>query len=50
MTSDVRRVLMGLGAFVAAFAWADGHISNSNVGVPAFAFGICLVAIALIRD
>ena len=50
MSSQARRLWAGLGAFVAAFAWADGHINNENVGVPAFAVGIALVAVAAVRD
>ena len=50
MSADVRRVLAALGAFVAAFAWADSHLHNHDVGVPAFAVGMAFLAIALIRD
>jgi hypothetical protein len=50
VTTEARRILAALGAFIAAFAWADGHISNDNVGVPAFAAGAALLALALVRD
>ena len=49
-----RRIVIGIGAFMAAFAWADASFantdSNGGVGVAAFALGSAMVAVALIRD
>jgi hypothetical protein len=38
-----------VGAFLASFAWADGHINNGNVGLPAFVLGTTVLVVALVR-